>query len=289
MQIVPPLYLLQTLVVFSEQGNLVQTAERLGLTQPTVSRQLQQLEELFEHPLFRTQGRNKVLTDYGSALVQELRERFVDLERIFQKVDQTFAQSTSIHVSVGGRKEILDRYFSQVSFPGTLELIHMTGNETVEALKKGSLDIGITQQNFDSLNFLGKKLFLSGTALIIPKRWAHDISNPKDWAEKASQYGAAAYSVEQSLLKDYFDHHKTTEKMQINCIVADWNSIEKRVSQGKSWAVIPSDFVTEGKGYEIFQLGTHFPSTQFYVYYRKDLAKAAWMKDLLGQVFESST
>ena len=84
-QIVPPVYLLQTLVVFAEQENLVQTAERLGLTQPTVSRQLQQLEELFPQPLFTQQGRNKVLTAYGLALAQELKPRFLDLERVFEK------------------------------------------------------------------------------------------------------------------------------------------------------------------------------------------------------------
>lgn len=285
MQIVPPLYLLQTLVVFSEQGNLVQTAERLGLTQPTVSRQLQQLEELFAQPLFRTQGRNKVLTEYASAIVDELKARFQDLERVFQKVDQTFAQPSSIHLTIGGRKEILDKYFSGVHFAGTLELLHLSGGETVERLKKGQMDMGITQQTFDSINYNGKKLFLENTVLIVPKKWASGIASAKEWAIKSSQYGVAAYSSDLHLLKDYYEGFKVESKSAINSIVADWNSIENRVAQGKSWAVIPSGFVNEDRGYEVFNLGSHFPAIQFYLYYRKDLAKAPWMKDLLEQVF----
>jgi len=190
---------------------------------------------------------------------------------------------------VGGRKEILDRYFSQVSFSGILDLVHLSGNETLDLLKKGNLDIGITQQSFDSLNFMGKKLFLDSTVLIVPKRWAQDISSAKEWAPKCKAYGPAAYSADQPFLSEFYEHFKVQEMPMTNCYVADWTSIENRVAQSKSWAVIPSGFVSESRGYDIFPLGSQFPSTQFYLYYRKDLAKAAWMKDLLGQVLESST
>lgn len=281
-QIVPPLYLLQTLVVFSEQENLVQTAERLGLTQPTVSRQLQQLAELFTQPLFSQQGRNKVLTDYAQALVRELRPRFTDLERIFEKVDQTFSNPQEITLRVGGPKELLGRYLSDVTFAGTLEAEAMTDPEIQERFHGQALDISITSVELDSPELQTKKLTSSIPSLAIPKKWSSEIETARDWAQVCEKYPTVLFSKERPLHSNFEEKFKV--QTTANYIFDDWASLEKRVHRQKSWAIVPSQYLQENQGYKIVPLNGLFETEHFYLTYRKELSKYDWMKKLLSEI-----
>lgn len=282
MQIVPPLYLLQTLVVFAEQENLVQTAERLGLTQPTVSRQLQQLEELFTQPLFSQQGRNKVLTDYAQALVKELKPRFTDLERVFEKIDQTFSNPQEVTLRVGGPKELLERHLSDIPFAGTLEVEVLTDSEIQDRFSGQALDLSISSIELENPELHSKKLASSIPSLAIPKKWASEIETARDWAQVCEKYPAAAFSKEKPLLANFEEKYK----FQINCkyIFSDWLSLEKRVHQQKSWSILPSRYLQDNQGYKIIPLTGLFETENFYLSYRKELSKHEWMKALIAEL-----
>jgi DNA-binding transcriptional LysR family regulator len=280
-QNVPPIYLLQTLIAFADHENLVLAAERLGLTQPTVSRQLQQLEELFPQSLFTTQGRNKVLTDYGLALVAELRPRFSDLERVFQKVDQSFSNEKEITLRIGGSKEVLSKYFADITFEGTLEVTPMDPEEVSTQIQEMSLDIAISTTEIASALWTSKKLFTETPVLIIPNRWGTNIESAKDWAQIATQHPACSFSKSLPLLGDYLEKHKLDS--QINYLTNDWFSLEERVHKQKSWSIIPSTFAKDQRGYKIYQIQGSSNSAPHFLYYRKDLAKHAWMKSIIDQ------
>lgn len=280
-QIVPPLYLLQTLVVFAEQENLVQTAERLGLTQPTVSRQLQQLEELFTQPLFSQQGRNKVLTSYAQALVKELKPRFTDIERIFQKVDQTFSNPKEITLRIGGPKELLAKHLSQVSFAGTIEVDALAEQQILERFQEQALDLSISTSPVELSDIQSKKLSSSIPALAIPQKWATSVDAPRDWAQICEKHPAALFSRERPLHADFEAKYKI--QPTVNYVFNDWTSLERRVRQQKSWAVIPSSYLHENEDYKIIPLNGLFETHSYYLAYRKDLLKYDWMKALISE------
>jgi len=52
----------------ARDGSIVEACKRLGLTQPTISKQIGDLEEAFDEPLFRRTGRRLVLTDVGQTV-----------------------------------------------------------------------------------------------------------------------------------------------------------------------------------------------------------------------------
>ena len=75
---------LRTLDCLLQLKNLSHTAERLGVSQPALSRQLAHLREAFDDPLLVRQGRGYVLSEHAEALVEPLRQVLEELKALRQ-------------------------------------------------------------------------------------------------------------------------------------------------------------------------------------------------------------
>jgi len=64
----------------AEQGNFTRAAEALHISQPTLSQQIKQLEDLLHIQLFDRSGRTVQLTDAGIAWMSYARRALQDLE-----------------------------------------------------------------------------------------------------------------------------------------------------------------------------------------------------------------
>lgn len=73
---------MRALLTTVEAGSLSAAAKRLGLTQPTLGRQVAALEESLGLAIFERVGRNLVLTEAGQRLVADLREMGAAAERV---------------------------------------------------------------------------------------------------------------------------------------------------------------------------------------------------------------
>ena len=65
--------LVQSFLAVAETGSLSAAARRLGLTQPTVGRQVQTLERELDVDLFNRHARGMALTDQGTTLLEHAR------------------------------------------------------------------------------------------------------------------------------------------------------------------------------------------------------------------------
>ncbi|MEM9624371.1 MAG: LysR family transcriptional regulator, partial [Pseudomonadota bacterium] len=78
------LSLLRTLVSVADAGAITEAASRLGLTQPALTRRIQQLEEEFGAPLLNRSRKGAQLTDVGRLVESEARvliDRYDSLKR----------------------------------------------------------------------------------------------------------------------------------------------------------------------------------------------------------------
>src|SRR5512143_4312330 len=62
--------------VAAKEGNLRKAADKLRVSQPSISEQIKELEEALGEPLFRRSGRSKVLTDAGQIVLRYAEEIF---------------------------------------------------------------------------------------------------------------------------------------------------------------------------------------------------------------------
>lgn len=79
---------LRALVAIAESGSVRAAARSVGLTQPALSKALQQLEEELSVSLVSRTSRGASLTPYGRAVVARARSITQDLDRLRQEVEQ---------------------------------------------------------------------------------------------------------------------------------------------------------------------------------------------------------
>ena len=144
------LNLLMTLNVLLEERNVSRTAERLALTQPTVSGMLSRLRELFDDPLFVRTQRGMLPTPRADALAPALSKLLVDVGALV--APQRFDPSSSdrvITISVNDYMQSclvvpLVRRLRQEASNMRLVVRHQEVVDLNPMLAKGEIDMAIT-------------------------------------------------------------------------------------------------------------------------------------------------
>ena len=88
---------LRSFVVVAEEGNITRAAQRLHISQPPLTRQIQQLEAELDTALFERTSRGVELTDAGRVLLEDARQVLRDVEhavvvRVAEGVDAVGAR-----------------------------------------------------------------------------------------------------------------------------------------------------------------------------------------------------
>ncbi|MDO4619474.1 MAG: LysR family transcriptional regulator [Lachnospiraceae bacterium] len=174
-------YFLET----AREGSMTRAAERLHVTQPTLSRQIRDLEEELGKPLFVRHNTSVSLTDEGMIL----RKRAEDLLSIADKIENEFQTMDEIaggHISIGCAESYLIGYLAEAirnlnqKHPGIHYSIISGGTEQVdEKLINGVLDLAFIVEPPDLSRF---------NYLEVPSSDTWGVLMPKDCplAEKKS-------------------------------------------------------------------------------------------------------
>jgi len=141
---------LRSFLAVAEQLHFGRAAEQLHITQPPLTRQIQQLEELLGGvELFDRSRRRVALTPAGELLVDEARQLVDQLERSVQRTQRVakgeagrirvgFVTTADYSVLPGLLKAFTSRY-PQID----VDLLELTGDEQLRRLAAGRLDVGI--------------------------------------------------------------------------------------------------------------------------------------------------
>lgn len=274
---------LKTFVTFAETPSLEIAAKELGTTQPTLTRQLKALEDSAGVTLFSMQGRRKVLTQIGQALLQELKPRFQGLDDVVEKALRFGNSPERMKIRIGARREILLSVVPELKFPGHLILEFCGHTEIIERLLRRTLDVGITHQAPDSLHIGATLLFRDEFKLCYPRTWR---------IEKQSLKKTLAYLSQSRPLLSYDEKfsqaRKLLEKLDIanpllpSRTCADWGLIVNIISMGNGWSIVPERQIRFEKNLEVIDISRDVQSpVEFYWIYLKELAKLEWFKKLL--------
>ncbi|TOY83628.1 LysR family transcriptional regulator [Burkholderia pseudomallei] len=145
---------LRYFIAVAEEMNITRAAQRLHMTQPPLSRQLQLIEDEIGLPLFERGARPLKLTDAGRVLYAQARrvlEQADELAPLTRRLAQAaerivigFVPSTLY----GALPEVI-RAFREAAPAVELSLIEMFTLGQLGALKGGRIDIGFGRLRFD--------------------------------------------------------------------------------------------------------------------------------------------
>lgn len=138
-------------LILAEELNFSRAANRLNMSQPPLSRQIQQLEQQLDAALFERTSRRVILTPAGNALVPEARRLVAQADVAALAVRRAArVASGSMTIAFAGAMtyDILPRLVARAraELPEiTLELVQMESTEQHEAIRAGIVDMGLSR------------------------------------------------------------------------------------------------------------------------------------------------
>ena len=188
------LRVLQYFLAVAREQNISAAAQALHLTQPTLSRQLRDLEEELGKPLMIRGSRKITLTEDGMLL----RKRAEEILDLVGRTEKEIAQSDEsisgdIYIGTGetdGIRQIVKTARQlQKSYPGIL--FHIVSGDAVdvcERLDKGLLDFGILLGDIDKVKYNYMELPMKDTWGVLMQRSSplaeKDAVSPQDLWDK---------------------------------------------------------------------------------------------------------
>jgi DNA-binding transcriptional LysR family regulator len=280
-----PLHLLEALIAVSENDNLIKAAASLGVTQPTLTRQLQKLEELLPSPLFTNVGRKKRLSQYGVELCDSIKGRMSLIPAAVDLVNSRYADPRNADIRIVGRREILAPYLTQLKFEGSLSFDFMTGPEVIEEILMKRAQIGVTQRLPDSAEIIAKPLFKRGYVLAVPKNFS---KTPPSFGSKAlreilTERPGVAFSATFDVLQGVMRELNIGEsELHLVRRCSDWTALSQMVLEKMGWAVLPqSVFVPGSSLWEVELPAKIRKEMTFNILYPKDMAGITWFKNFV--------
>lgn len=140
---------LRQLVAFAEQGTLSRAAEELHISQPSLSRTMQALEEELQAALFIRQKNRIVLNEVGQVAVEYARQVLAATEEMVRRVQ--LAQRTGRSVALGScapvpiqdLRPLLQELYDGVAVAPEL---NSSDNALVDGLRQGRYQIVVTHE-----------------------------------------------------------------------------------------------------------------------------------------------
>lgn len=143
-------------VTYAECGTLSAAAEILHISQPTLTRTMQHVEESFCVPLFH-RGKNRIeLTDTGKVAVEQARSLLAEAEKAIQAV-QTFERNQHMITIHSCAPAPLWSLLPDLSrrFPENIISSKLTSiDEIIQNVISGNADIGILPQSYPHKDLL---------------------------------------------------------------------------------------------------------------------------------------
>lgn len=142
---------LRTFVVLYELRSVTATAERLHVTQPTVSYTLRRLRDRFDDELFRREGHDMVPTAKATALFGPLHESLAQIDATVTRTEDFepagFTGELTLGLTSIGEQTFLPPVMAALARQGSLP--HLTvqrldSDEVEEGLLRGSIDLAMT-------------------------------------------------------------------------------------------------------------------------------------------------
>jgi DNA-binding transcriptional LysR family regulator len=168
-------------VVVAEELHFGRAAERLQMTQPPLSRQIQKLERALGVRLFERDNRRVELTTAGETFLTEARRILAlasgALEQA-QRIQAGSAGTVRIGFTAVSTFSVLTTLLSLLSeaYPDIhLDLFEMVTSEQISKLIDGELDLGLARPPFDKTAFASRLVYREELLLAVPS--GHRLSH----------------------------------------------------------------------------------------------------------------
>ncbi|MFP6562431.1 transcriptional regulator CynR [Paraburkholderia sp. B3] len=284
------------LLAVAKHRNFTRAAEALHVSQPTLSQQIRQLEDMLGTQLFDRSGRTVQLTDAGEAYVRYAQRALQDLEagqRAIHDVQELTRGSLRLATTptftaylIGPLLEKYNRRYPNL----TLNVIEMSQERMEALLSEDELDVGIAFDDIQSPDIEAQVLFVEALAMVVGKTHPH--------AKTRAPLTLKEFRNEALVLLN--DHFATRHYIDRYCrqhgiaprIAIEANSISaviELVSRSKLATILPADITRDHKELCLVELKPAPPKRTAALLLRKEAWRSAATQAFIALAMEEAS
>ena len=236
----------------AEAGSISRAAERLGLTQPSVSLQIQALERELETVLFERRGPKIRLTPEGEQLYAEAHHLVEGIDGLTWRFSEGNRPLDSGRIDIGAGETstlyllpaTLER-FMQTHPNVRVRLHHLSVNELIEALRHDHVDfaVGAILDMPDQLRY--RAIYSHGLSLITPPDHPlarRDVITMRDLAGQDFVIPPQNMTTWR-LISLVFQQHAL--QFEVRLEVGSWEAVKRYVGLGFGIAIVSNVCLTD--------------------------------------------
>lgn len=168
--------LLEYFIAVGENLHFTKAAERLGITQPTLSHQIRLLEQELGTSLIQRIGKKNYLTQAGAILLEHARRVVYEVEQAKLEIGQiTGVQRGQLRIGCSGNHLLEDKLISfHRQYPGIeLTVLELATEETRAGLLANQLDLGVVFLPLQDEQIVSRPLFDEALVLVVSSQHAY--------------------------------------------------------------------------------------------------------------------
>lgn len=242
--------------ILAEELHFRKAAERLFISQPGLTRQIKQMESIYNVQLFERGTRFVKLTSAGIYLKDKVNTLFDELNQIhdnLEKIEKGVITTLKLGFIGSAAQHILPRLLAALNYQHPLidiNIHELSNEEQIEQLLKNQLDIGFVrmQKEYSKLNYI--EILTEHFVLVVPKKSPLKTNKKLDFTllknEKFILFGKEYSNHYYKLVMSIFNDHNFEPVIALRTVNA--MSIFNLVAQGIGIAIVPKSLSV---GYDI--------------------------------------
>jgi DNA-binding transcriptional LysR family regulator len=165
---------LQWFVVLAETEHVTEAAAELGVSQPTLSRALNRIEQKAGTPLFDRVGRRLHLNEYGRIMLEHARRSIDEMQAALDRIaalrdpDTGRVRLAFLHSLANWYVPEQLRRFRQAAPRIAFDLFQGPAHEIAQRVLDGGADLAITSPRPDPAAFAWHRLYVERLCLAVP-------------------------------------------------------------------------------------------------------------------------
>jgi DNA-binding transcriptional LysR family regulator len=244
---------LRVLVAVAEELHFGKAADRLQMTQPPLSRQIQKLERAVGAQLLERDSRRVVLTAAGEVFLAEARRMLALADgapELARRVASGYSGLLRIGFTAASTFGILGDLLNKITdeLPGVdLDLAELVTQDQVRALQGEEIDLGLARPPFDAEIFGSRLLHREALLLAVPA--GHSLAGLDRAATAADLAGEPLVMHSPTRARYFYDLVVATMPVEHQNVVHRANQILTMlwlVSAGRGIAFVPASAMRLG-------------------------------------------
>ncbi|MEE8366325.1 MAG: LysR family transcriptional regulator [Gammaproteobacteria bacterium] len=233
-------------LAIAELQSFSRAAERLHITQPAVSKRIQQLEEQMKTSLFDRIGKRSILTPSGEAflphaerILDELKVYQSSLTRLHDKPSGTLSLATSHHIGLHRLPQVLRNF--RIEYPDVdLDLHFMDSEDACVAIANNELELAIVtlpENPEDKLNL--EPVWIDVLQIVLAPD--HPLTTSASINKHQLLEYPAILPSRGTFTRKIIDHYFATSKDRMKIILETnyLETIKVMVSANLGWSMLP--------------------------------------------------